>query len=128
MVQYGSEDNSSFKKIVLSSSFLCEDKCSETIFDGIVSIIKRIKDRYDMFLKEIGDSSASRYPMVDSIGLHKMANSLVMSDNQTAALNVSSFIVEYIIKSTREYLQAEGEWSHLSEVEKNDIREIIHST
>ena len=43
VVQYG---DGKLEKIILSSSFLCEDKSAQATYEGIVSLVDRIKVRY----------------------------------------------------------------------------------
>ena len=69
-----------------------------------------MKEKYGLFLQELGEEEAVRYPPLKEIGFHKMVNSSLMSDNNVTALNVSTFFMDFIETSVREYMQSEGEW------------------
>ena len=74
VVQHG---DGKLEKVILSSSFLCEDKSAQSAYVGIVSLVERIKRRYSMFLKELGQDIAARYPDLEGLSFSKLRNSSV---------------------------------------------------
>ena len=125
VVQYG---DGKLEKIILSSSFLCEDKSAQATYEGIVSLVDRIKVRYTMFLKELGSDAAQRYPHPDGINFAKMRCSSLMSDNDDGALNTSSLLADYITHSVEEFMRRRGsDLEAMSEEERKELSEIIQT-
>ena len=127
IVQYDEGECRRYEKLILSSSFLCEDKTAEVTANGIVRVVERLKEKYGLFLQELGEEEAARYPPLKEIGFHKMVNSSLMSDNNVTALNVSIFLMDFIEASVREYMQSEGEWDQLTEEERRDLCSVIQT-
>ncbi len=118
----------SLEKVILSSSFLCEDKSAQSAYVGIVSLVERIKRRYKMFLKELGPYDAARYPDPEELSFSKMRNSSVMSDNNSGALNTSSLLADFIASSVEEFMTRRGEdLDEMSENERKDLSEVIQT-
>lgn len=118
----------SLEKIILSSSFLCEDKSAQATYEGIVSLVDRIKVRYMMFLKELGPDAAQRYPHPDGINFAKTRWSSLMSDNNNGALNTSSLLADYITHSIEEFMKRRGsDVEAMSEEERKELSEIIQT-
>ena len=86
-----------------------------------------MKEKYGLFLQELGEDEVARYPPLKKIGFHKMANSLLMSHNIITALSVSMFLMGFIETSMREYMQTEGGLDQLTEEERRDLCSIIQT-
>ena len=125
VVQHG---DGKLEKVILSSSFLCEDKSAQSAYVGIVSLVERIKRRYSMFLKELGQDIAARYPDPEGLSFSKMRNSSVMSDNNSGALNTSSLLADFIASSVEDFRARCGEdLDEMSEDERKELSEVIQT-
>lgn len=114
-------ENAGYEKLMSSSSFLCEDKTAEATVDGIVCVVERLKEKRELFLRELGEEEAARRPPSKEIGFRKTVDSSLTSDNDATALNASSFSMDFVETSARERMQTEGERDQLTEEERRGL-------
>ena len=90
--------------LLLSASYLNEEKSSETVSKSIVENIQRKKTLYGMFLRYAKEKNINmdEFPSIDNIQISKLAKGSIISDNNYGALSISKLLANLVLNEVRQ--------------------------
>ena len=95
--------DSTIETILLSASYLAEDKSSDTVSNSIDELIQRKKKTYEMFLNYANENklNMNEFPSIDNIKISKLAKGSIISDNNNGALSISKLLANLVLNEVR---------------------------